>query len=108
MADEDPRDALTVPRLSPRQHRALLDLLEQQIALEDEEPLPARPALGVVDGDGVIYQVACSARFTAAIKAESTPVCRWAEGPAGLACSGCGKVVREGEDLFLTISRLFG
>ena len=107
MADEDPRDALIVPRLSPRQHRALLDILEQQIALDDE-PHPARPALGVVDGDGVIYQVACAARFQAAMHGEPGPVCRWTETDVGHACTACGKLVREGEDLFLTISRLFG
>jgi hypothetical protein len=108
MADEDPRDVLTAPRLNPRQHRALLDILEQQIALEDDGPHSPRPALGVVDGDGVIYQVACLARFNAALKAEPPPDCRWTKTDVGHVCTACGRLVIEGEDLFLTISRLFG
>jgi hypothetical protein len=93
--------------LTPRQQRALLDVIDQQIAIDESRMFSVGPTaeerdealhgtrLPIQDGDGVLYPIACRRNVLAQRRGESLGGCRWVADDSGIAgsvsCTTCGK-----------------
>jgi hypothetical protein len=98
--------------LTPRQQRALLDVLEQQIAIDESRMFAAGPTTEerdeamhgvrhpIQDGDAVLYPIACRRNVLAQRRGEELGWCRWVADDSGIAgsvsCTACGKTEAPG------------
>lgn len=102
-------------RLTPDRRRALMDVIDQQIAVDAYEPEP-RPTLRVVDSDGaILHPTACERRCRARLHSEPEPTCRWVRDGAGFSCAAkvdgasvCGFWVGPDRPRHDVLSSLFG
>lgn len=119
MSDEHPEQTALI--LTPREQRALRDLIQQQISIDESGMFPARPTAEerdeamhgsrrpLQDGEAVLWPIACRASELAKRRDEALPACRWvADGEDSVACTRCGKLVGPGmvrHEFLTSISR---
>jgi hypothetical protein len=108
-----PAELTTLRRLlalPPRQLKALIDVAEQQVALEDAPVVEPRDPVCTREGDAVVRPIACDARLRVFFGSDEhavLPQCRWVRAGGGYECSTCSKLVEPGTDRYPTIAALF-
>lgn len=102
---------LRLAALPERTLRALLDLAEQQIALEDAGALPRKvPAVGVFEGGELRYPTACQTRIQLTLAGKQSadlPTCSWSRRGSLFMCSLCCDSIGPDEARYDALSALF-
>jgi hypothetical protein len=92
-----------------RQFQALIDVADQQVALEDAPEPPPRARLRVIDSNGsIVHPIACIERLTAITKDAPAPECSWARSGSDYVCTVCSEVVTPDAERFDALAHLFG
>jgi hypothetical protein len=109
-----PTELATLRRLlalPPRQLKALIDVAEQQVALEDAPEVPIREQVCVRDGAAVVHPIACAGRLAVFFGNDEhavAPECRWVRSGGGYKCENCSKLIEPGTDRYPPLAALFG
>lgn len=95
--------------LPDRTLRALLDLAEQQVALEDGGMPPARvrPAPVLADDGSFLWPIACEVRIAVGPEPFEPPRCRWKPCLGKFDCQICGRSVSSTDARFAALTMAY-
>jgi hypothetical protein len=87
-------------RFTPEQLRALADMADQQLLLEQEfadelQTVAGREPITLDSSGAVRYRVDCRSRRQARLRNETAPTCSWKRDDCGFTCQQCGAWVGE-------------